>query len=170
MMAPLTPSSCFISRSLLTDILEAAGRGSRFARRSAARGRRPLRGSPPVTANQAQFLVRLLWLLQQGARSCGPHVPQGANPHRVCGPPKYGPDAADGATERDRRPGRRHNCALRRFADHPLAALLKVGRPPAEIEQAVSAACQRERERLHANVRWLNLITAVAPWREPSGA
>jgi biopolymer transport protein ExbB len=53
---------------------------------------------------------------------------------------------------------------------HPSAAatvvramLLKVGRPHSEVEHAVQEASQREAERLYANVRWLNLASAVAP-------
>jgi len=41
--------------------------------------------------------------------------------------------------------------------------LLKVGRPHAEIEHAVAEASQREADRLYANVRWLNMATAVTP-------
>lgn len=43
------------------------------------------------------------------------------------------------------------------------AMLLKVGRPQAEVERAVSEASDREASRLYANVRWLNLVAAVAP-------
>ena len=43
------------------------------------------------------------------------------------------------------------------------AMLLKVGRPQAEVERAVSEASDREASRLYGNVRWLNLIAAVAP-------
>ena len=43
------------------------------------------------------------------------------------------------------------------------AMLLKVGRPHSEVEHSVAEASQREAERLHANVRWLNLAAAVAP-------
>lgn len=43
------------------------------------------------------------------------------------------------------------------------AMLLKVGRPQSEVERAVSEASDREASRLYANVRWLNLIAAVAP-------
>jgi biopolymer transport protein ExbB len=43
------------------------------------------------------------------------------------------------------------------------AALLKVGRPQAEIEQTVNDTCQREADRLHAHVRWLYMITTIAP-------
>ena len=41
--------------------------------------------------------------------------------------------------------------------------LLKVGRPHAEVERAVEEASEREANRMYANVRWLNLIAAVAP-------
>lgn len=41
--------------------------------------------------------------------------------------------------------------------------LLKVGRPHSEIEHAVAEASQREADRLYANVRWLNMATAVTP-------
>lgn len=41
--------------------------------------------------------------------------------------------------------------------------LLKVGRPQAEVERAVAEASDREASRLYSNVRWLNLIAAVAP-------
>ncbi len=41
--------------------------------------------------------------------------------------------------------------------------LLKVGRPHAEVERAVTEASEREADRLYANVRWLNLSAAVAP-------
>jgi biopolymer transport protein ExbB len=43
------------------------------------------------------------------------------------------------------------------------AMLLKIGRPHSEVEHAVSETSEREAERLYANVRWLNLIAAVAP-------
>lgn len=43
------------------------------------------------------------------------------------------------------------------------AMLLKVGRPHSEVEHAVSEASDREAGRLYANVRWLNLATAVTP-------
>ncbi len=43
------------------------------------------------------------------------------------------------------------------------AMLLKTGRPQSEVEHAVSEASEREAERLYANVRWLNLIAAIAP-------
>ena len=43
------------------------------------------------------------------------------------------------------------------------AMLLKVGRPHSEVEHAVADTSEREAERLYANVRWLNLIAAVAP-------
>jgi biopolymer transport protein ExbB len=41
--------------------------------------------------------------------------------------------------------------------------LLKVGRPLAEIETTVHQASQREADRLHGNIRWLNLASALAP-------
>jgi biopolymer transport protein ExbB len=41
--------------------------------------------------------------------------------------------------------------------------LLKVGRPHGEIENAITQASQREADRLHSNVRWLNLAAAVSP-------
>lgn len=41
--------------------------------------------------------------------------------------------------------------------------LLKVGRPLAEIETTVHQASQREADRLHGNIRWLNLAAALAP-------
>ncbi len=41
--------------------------------------------------------------------------------------------------------------------------LLKVGRPHAEVERAVAEVNQREADRMYANVRWLNLVAAVAP-------
>lgn len=41
--------------------------------------------------------------------------------------------------------------------------LLKVGRPQSEVERAVAEASDREASRLYSNVRWLNLIAAVAP-------
>ena len=41
--------------------------------------------------------------------------------------------------------------------------LLKVGRPQAEVERAVAEASEREASRLYSNVRWLNLVAAVAP-------
>ncbi len=43
------------------------------------------------------------------------------------------------------------------------ALLLKAGRPSGEVAQAAQEASQREAERLHGNVRWLNLSAAVAP-------
>jgi biopolymer transport protein ExbB len=43
------------------------------------------------------------------------------------------------------------------------AMLLKVGRPHAEVEHAVSEASEREAMRLYANVRWLTLAAAVTP-------
>ena len=41
--------------------------------------------------------------------------------------------------------------------------LLKVGRPQSEVERAVSEVSDREASRLYSNVRWLNLVAAVAP-------
>jgi len=41
--------------------------------------------------------------------------------------------------------------------------LLKVGRPLAEVERAVTDASDREASRLYGNVRWLNLVAAIAP-------
>ena len=41
--------------------------------------------------------------------------------------------------------------------------LLKTGRPQSEVEHAVSESSEREADRLYANVRWLNLIAAIAP-------
>jgi len=41
--------------------------------------------------------------------------------------------------------------------------LLKTGRPQSEVEHAVAEASEREASRLYANVRWLNLIAAIAP-------
>jgi biopolymer transport protein ExbB len=41
--------------------------------------------------------------------------------------------------------------------------LLKIGRPHAEVEHAVTEAREREAARLYANVRWLSLATGVAP-------
>lgn len=41
--------------------------------------------------------------------------------------------------------------------------LLKVGRPQSEVERAVAEASDREASRLYSNVRWLNLVAAVAP-------
>ncbi len=41
--------------------------------------------------------------------------------------------------------------------------LLKIGRPHSEIEHAVAEASQREADHLYANVRWLNMATAVTP-------
>jgi biopolymer transport protein ExbB len=43
------------------------------------------------------------------------------------------------------------------------AALLKVGRPQSEIEQAVRDASEREAAKLYANVRPLTLSVAIAP-------
>ncbi len=60
--------------------------------------------------------------------------------------------------------------AYRLCGQHPSAAstvvramLLKVGRPHTEMEHAIQQASQREAERLHSNVRWLNLAAAVTP-------
>lgn len=60
--------------------------------------------------------------------------------------------------------------AYRLCQEHPSPAsrvlramLLKVGRPQSEQVNTVQLACQREANRLHANVHWLNMITAVAP-------
>lgn len=53
---------------------------------------------------------------------------------------------------------------------HPSAAanvirvmLLKVGRPHAELEHAVSEASDREAARLYTNVRWLSLAAGISP-------
>lgn len=43
------------------------------------------------------------------------------------------------------------------------AMLLKVGRPHAELEQAVHDASQREANKLYRNARWLNLSAGIAP-------
>lgn len=43
------------------------------------------------------------------------------------------------------------------------AMLLKVGRPHAEVESAVAAACQAESDALYSNVRTLNLAASVTP-------
>ncbi len=43
------------------------------------------------------------------------------------------------------------------------AMILKLGRPPAEIEHAVAEAREREASRLYSNIRWLNLAAGVAP-------
>ena len=43
------------------------------------------------------------------------------------------------------------------------ALLLRIGRPRAELEQAVAEANEREAARLYHNVRWLNLAFTVAP-------
>ncbi len=60
--------------------------------------------------------------------------------------------------------------AYRLCQEHPSPAsrvlramLLNVGRPQSELVNTVQFACQREANRLHANVHWLNMITAVAP-------
>ncbi len=41
--------------------------------------------------------------------------------------------------------------------------LEKVGRPQSEVQTAVTETCNREAERLYANVRWLTLAAAVTP-------
>lgn len=43
------------------------------------------------------------------------------------------------------------------------AMLLKVGRPQSEVEHTVAEVSEREASRLYANVRYLNLATAVTP-------
>lgn len=43
------------------------------------------------------------------------------------------------------------------------AAMLKVGRPHAEVEHTVKESCEREAERLYANVRPLMMAAAVSP-------
>jgi biopolymer transport protein ExbB len=43
------------------------------------------------------------------------------------------------------------------------AMLLKVGRPHSEVEHTVGETSSREANRLYANVRWLNLASAVSP-------
>ena len=43
------------------------------------------------------------------------------------------------------------------------AVLLKVGRPHAEVEQAVKEASEREASRVYKNVRTINLATTVTP-------
>jgi biopolymer transport protein ExbB len=43
------------------------------------------------------------------------------------------------------------------------AALVKIGRPPAELETAVVKASEREAARLYSNIRPLNLSATVAP-------
>lgn len=49
-------------------------------------------------------------------------------------------------------------------AAHVLRAMLeKVGRPHGEIETTVTEVCDREAERLYANVQWLTLAAAVTP-------
>ncbi len=60
--------------------------------------------------------------------------------------------------------------AYRLCQEHPSPAatairtmLLKIGRPQTEIEHAVAETNEREADRLYASVRWLNLMTAVAP-------
>jgi len=54
--------------------------------------------------------------------------------------------------------------------EHPSAAskvirsmLLKVGRPTSEMQDSVTEVLQREAEKAHASVRWLNFAAAVAP-------
>lgn len=54
--------------------------------------------------------------------------------------------------------------------EHPSAAstvlrsmLLKVGRPASEMQTSVTEVLQREAEKAHASVRWLNFAAAVAP-------
>ncbi len=61
-------------------------------------------------------------------------------------------------------------CAYRLCQQYPSGAstviramLLKIGRPHSEVEHAVAETSDREAERLYGNVRWLNLIAAVAP-------
>jgi len=43
------------------------------------------------------------------------------------------------------------------------AMLLKVGRPTSEVQSSVNEVLQREAEKAHASVRWLNFAAAVAP-------
>ena len=43
------------------------------------------------------------------------------------------------------------------------AMLAKAGRPDIEVEQAVTAANEREASRLYLNVRWLNMAMSTAP-------
>lgn len=43
------------------------------------------------------------------------------------------------------------------------AMLLKVGRPHAEVEHAVTEASEREAARLYTNVRWLSLAAGITP-------
>jgi biopolymer transport protein ExbB len=43
------------------------------------------------------------------------------------------------------------------------SALLKVGRPHSEVEHAVTEASEREAAKLYANVRPINLATAISP-------
>lgn len=43
------------------------------------------------------------------------------------------------------------------------AMLEKVGRPHGEIDSTVTEVCEREAERLYANVQWLTLAAAVTP-------
>jgi len=43
------------------------------------------------------------------------------------------------------------------------AMLLKVGRPTSEMQASVNEVLQREAEKAHASVRWLNFAAAVAP-------
>ena len=54
--------------------------------------------------------------------------------------------------------------------EHPSSAskvirsmLLKVGRPTSEMQDSVTEVLQREAEKAHASVRWLNFAAAVAP-------
>ena len=54
--------------------------------------------------------------------------------------------------------------------EHPSAAskvirsmLLKVGRPTSEMQDSVTEVLQREAEKAHASVRWLNFAAAVGP-------
>ena len=41
--------------------------------------------------------------------------------------------------------------------------LAKIGRPHADVEQAVAAESEREAAKLYANVRTLNLAAAISP-------
>ena len=43
------------------------------------------------------------------------------------------------------------------------ALLTKVGRPQSEVEHSVADASQREAEKLHNNVRWLNMTAQISP-------
>ena len=136
-------------------------------------------GSPPVTAHDAQARLNLLWLLRQGgaimwliaaasmvALMFVVERALSLRSSRIL--PTQLMERLSETADRGGLLDPRE--AYRWCQDYPSsasrvvrAALLKVGRPPAEIEQAIAAASQREGERLHANVRWLNLITAVAP-------